>query len=260
MLSCVDLEFSHPHANVLGVGVSAIDMSTAVTLSDHFIISGRRGYICVTGVHGVMEAQSDPSFRLILNRAFINTPDGMPMSWIGRLQGFKNMDRVYGPDFMMEMCQLSIERGYRNFIYGGKQGIAELLREKLRARFPGLQVVGTYTPPFRALNMQEEDELLALVRESKPDIFWVGLSTPKQERFMAQYIDRLNVPLLVGVGAAFDIHTGRTKDAPYWMKRSGLQWLHRMLQEPGRLAPRYLTNNPRFLVKIVLQFSGFRSR
>jgi N-acetylglucosaminyldiphosphoundecaprenol N-acetyl-beta-D-mannosaminyltransferase len=122
-----------------------------------------------------------------------------------------------------------------------------------------LQIVGTYTPPFRPLNSQEESELLAMVQESRPDILWVGLSTPKQERFMAQYIDRLNVPLLVGVGAAFDIHTGKTKDAPAWVKKSGLQWLHRLFQEPGRLARRYLTNNPRFLLKITLQFLGIRS-
>jgi N-acetylglucosaminyldiphosphoundecaprenol N-acetyl-beta-D-mannosaminyltransferase len=258
MCSLVNPEYSHPHANVLGVNVSAINMTRAVALTDRFISSGRRGYICVTGVHGVMEAQSDPDFRTILNSAFINTPDGMPMSWIGHFQGYRGMSRVYGPDFMMEMCRLSVQRAYRNFMYGGDIGVAPLLAEKLKQRFPGLQVVGTYTPPFRPLNPQEDQELLTLVRESKPDILWVGLSTPKQERFMAQYLDRLNIPLLVGVGAAFDIHTGRTKDAPDWMKQSGLQWLYRMLQEPKRLAPRYLVNNPRFIIRIAFQLSRYQ--
>ena len=249
--------FRHDHAHVLGVQVSAIDMQKAVELADRLIPSGHTGYVCVTGVHGVMEAQSDPEFRSILNRAFISTPDGMPMSWVGRLQGFKSMNRVYGPDFMLEMCKLSIERGYRHFLYGGNDGVASLLGERLAERFPGLQIAGTYTPPFRPLNSEEEQELIALVGESKPDIMWVGLSTPKQEKFMAQYIDRLKVPLLVGVGAAFDIHTGRIQDAPAWMKQAGLQWLHRLLQEPKRLARRYLINNPKFLFKITLQFMGF---
>lgn len=256
MLTFAQKQLHHPHADVLGVRVSAINLNTAVELADRSIAGGDRGYVCVTGVHGVMEAQSDTSLRAILNQAVINTPDGMPMSWIGRLQGFKNMDRVYGPDFMMEMCRLSVERGYRNFLYGGNPGVAKLLREKLLERFPGLQVVGTYTPPFRPLNGVEEEELNTLVQDSKPHIIWVGLSTPKQERFMAQYVDRLHVPLLVGVGAAFDIHTGKIKDAPSWMKRSGLQWLHRVAQEPRRLGRRYLVNNPRFLLKVALQFSG----
>lgn len=253
------LEFNHPRANVLGVSVSAIDMQEAVTLADRWILSGNRGYICVTGVHGVMEAQSDPEFRMILNRAFINTPDGMPMSWIGHLQGFKNMDRVYGPDFMIEVCRISVLRGYRHFLYGGNNGVAELLKEKLISKIPGLKITGTYTPPFRPLTVQEEEEFLTLVGKSQPDILWVGLSTPKQEKFMAKYVSRLNVPLLVGVGAAFDIHTGKTKDAPDWMKRAGMQWFHRLLQEPKRLGPRYLINNPRFLIRVALQFSRIRS-
>src|SRR5215470_12810556 len=114
-----DSRFQHGHANVLGVLVSAINMVKAVTLADEWILGGYPGYVCVTGVHGVMEAQSDTDFRSILNRSFINTPDGMPMSWVGHLQGFKDMDRVYGPDFMMEMCRISVERGYRHFLYGG---------------------------------------------------------------------------------------------------------------------------------------------
>jgi N-acetylglucosaminyldiphosphoundecaprenol N-acetyl-beta-D-mannosaminyltransferase len=243
----------HEHADVLGVAVSAVNMERAVQLAEEWIDSGENGYVCVTGVHGVMEAQADSDFLSILNAAAINVPDGMPMSWVGHIQGFKTMDRVYGPDFMLEMCTISVERGYRHFLYGGQEGVAQLLAQRLQERFPGLQIAGTYTPPFRALNGQEEQDLLRLVAESKPHMLWVGLSTPKQERFMANFGARLNVPLLVGVGAAFDIHTGRSKDAPAWIKRAGLQWFHRLLQEPRRLGRRYLVNNPRFMVKITRQ-------
>lgn len=255
----LDSVVSPPCANVLGVKVSAVDLQSAVDLADQWIRSvAGHAYICATGVHGVMEAHADSGLRQILNHSFINIPDGMPMTWVGRLQGFRQMDRVFGPDFMMAMCQLSARRGYRNFFYGAKPGIAGKLREELERRIPGLQVVGTYTPPFRNLTLEEEENFLAQVRESRPHILWVGLSTPKQERFMAQYVGRLQVPLLVGVGAAFDYHTGQLRDCAAWIKRAGLQWLHRLMQDPGRLWKRYLRSNPAFLWHIAWQLSQLR--
>jgi N-acetylglucosaminyldiphosphoundecaprenol N-acetyl-beta-D-mannosaminyltransferase len=248
-----DSEFQHEYANVLGINVSAIDLDRAVEMADRWIAAENRGYICVTGVHGIMEAQSDSELRHILNNAFINAPDGTPMSWVGRLQGFNKMDRVFGPDLMASLCQISIERNYRHFLYGGESGVAELLKQRLESKFPGLQIVGTYTPPFRNLTDEEEEEVFRQVQELQPHILWVGLSTPKQERFMARYVDRLQVPLMVGVGAAFDYHTGRISDCSDWIKRAGLQWLHRLLQDPGRLWKRYLKNNPAFLWQIALQ-------
>lgn len=242
------------YADVLGVRVSAVNMGLAITIADEWLCGNCPGYICVTGVHGVMEAQRDLSLRDILNQGMMNLPDGMPMSWVGRLQGFADMDRVFGPDFMKEFCRLSQHRSYRHFLYGGEPGVAERLKEMLEAQFPGLQIVGTFTPPFRPLAPEEEDELLEQVHSSQPHIMWVGLSTPKQERFMARYVDRLQVPLLVGVGAAFDYHTGRIRDCSPWIKRAGLQWLHRLLQDPRRLWRRYLRNNPVFIAKILLQF------
>ena len=247
-------------ANVLGVGISAISMADAVHYSDALLQRGARGYICVTGVHGIMEAQGDERFRDILNGSFLTTPDGKPTVWVGRWQGLKNMTRVYGPDFMLELCKISIDRGYRHFLYGGKPGVADALKDKLKSQFPGLRIVGTYTPPFRQLTHQEESELEKQLRDTHPDILWCGLSTPKQERFMAQYSDRLPVNLMIGVGAAFDINSGNLKDAPRWMKDAGLQWLHRMYKEPRRLAGRYLRNNPRFLWLMFLQFAGLRIR
>jgi N-acetylglucosaminyldiphosphoundecaprenol N-acetyl-beta-D-mannosaminyltransferase len=228
-------------------------MNRAIDLAEGWIATRKSAYICMTGVHGVMEAQSDTHLRTVLNGAFINAPDGMPMSWVGWLQGHRQMDRVYGPDFMTNLCKLSVLRGYRHYLYGGQPGVARTLKLALQTRFPGIQIVGTYTPPFRSLTQDEEADVLCDVQKVKPDILWVGLSTPKQECFMAEYVDRLRVPLLVGVGAAFDFHTGRIDDAPAWVKRAGFQWLHRLLQDPARLGKRYLRNNPAFVWRIVLQ-------
>jgi N-acetylglucosaminyldiphosphoundecaprenol N-acetyl-beta-D-mannosaminyltransferase len=242
--------------NVLGVGVSAINMREALYKAEMLLRHDSQGYICVTGVHGVMEAQKDEGFRFILNHSFLTTPDGMPLVWLGKFAGFKRMGRVYGPDFMLELCGRSKSRGYTHFLYGGNVGVAEKLKDVLERKFPGLKVVGTYTPPFRPLDPTEEAALVSLVATSKPDVLWVGLSTPKQERFMAEHLGKLNVKLMVGVGAAFDIHTGGIRDAPRWMKRSGLQWLHRLSQEPSRLWRRYLINNPSFIWKVMLQLTG----
>jgi N-acetylglucosaminyldiphosphoundecaprenol N-acetyl-beta-D-mannosaminyltransferase len=229
-------------------------MDRSINLSESWIATGKSAYICMTGVHGVMEAQSNEHLRSVLNEALVNAPDGMPMSWVGWLQGHRHMDRVYGPDFMANLCRVSISKGYRHYLYGGQPGVAQVLKNALENRFPGLQIVGTFTPPFRNLTQDEESDLLKDVQNAKPDILWVGLSTPKQECFMAEYVDRLGVPLLVGVGAAFDFHSGRVDEAPAWMKRAGLQWLHRLLQDPRRLWKRYLLNNPKFIWRITLQF------
>lgn len=244
-----------PRANVLGVGVSAIDMSEALGLFESWLGSGGKGYVCVTGVHGVMEAQKDPTFRRILNESLLTTPDGMPTVWVGRLQGFKKMGRVFGPDLMKEVCRMSTQNGYTHFFYGGRPGVAEQLKTAMTNRIPDLRVVGTYSPPFGPLSHQEEESLLELIARSKPDIFWVGLSTPKQERFMAEYNRRIQAKIMVGVGAAFDLHTGLIKDAPDWVKSSGLQWLHRLIQDPRRLWRRYFINNPKFLWKLAFQLA-----
>jgi N-acetylglucosaminyldiphosphoundecaprenol N-acetyl-beta-D-mannosaminyltransferase len=245
-------------ANVLGVGVSAINMADALHLSERLLRERRKGYVCLTGVHGIMEAQRDDALRAILNHAFLCAPDGMPTVWVGRLQGNQDMRRVYGPDYMLEMCKLTARGGLRHFLYGGKPGVAAQLKQRLEHMVPAIDIVGTYTPPFRSLTLREENLMIDAVNRRQPDIIWVGLSTPKQERFMAQYADRLNASLLVGVGAAFDIHAGLLADAPNWVKSCGFQWLDRLIKEPRRLWRRYLTNNPRFLWDIGLQLSGLR--
>lgn len=245
-------------ANVLGVGVSVACMKEAVNLSDQLLRSGQRGYICAADVHTIIEAQSNLELRNVLNRSFLTTADGMPLVWVGRMQGYREIDRIYGPDFMLEMCEFSSERGYKHFLYGGKPGVAEQLKVKLTSRFPSLQIVGTFTPPFRPLNTIEEAALVSVVAEAKPDIFWVGLGSPKQDHFMAQYFRKLDARLFVGVGAAFDFHSGSVREAPNWLKRSGFQWAFRLIQEPRRLWRRYLYCVPAFIWKITLQLTGIR--
>jgi len=249
---------SDPRANVLGVGVSAIDLEVALNRITRALESKTKGYICVTGVHGVSEAQNDPAFRTILNRAFLNTPDGIPTVWVGRFQGFRRMDRVYGPDLMLDVCRYTAGRSFTHFFYGGAEGVAAELQRRLESRFPGISIVGTYTPPFRPLNPVESEELIRRVATLKPDIVWVGLSTPKQEKFMAEYWQKLDTTLMVGVGAAFDFHAGRVRQAPRWMQRSGLEWFYRLLCEPRRLWRRYFKNNPLFIIRILGQITGIR--
>jgi N-acetylglucosaminyldiphosphoundecaprenol N-acetyl-beta-D-mannosaminyltransferase len=244
--------------NVLGVALHAMTLPIATEAVLEAVREHRKGYICVTGVHGVTEAQTDAGFRAVLNAAFLNTTDGMPLVWLGRRAVGGWVDRVYGPDLLLEIFGATQATPCRHFFYGGAPGVAEALQGRLEARFPGVTICGTYCPPFRPLNPAEEAELQRIVREARPDIIWVGLSTPKQERFMAEYLPKLDTTLMFGVGAAFDFHAGRVRQAPRWMQRSGLEWLYRLCSEPRRLARRYLVNNPLFIWRIGAQLLGFR--
>jgi N-acetylglucosaminyldiphosphoundecaprenol N-acetyl-beta-D-mannosaminyltransferase len=243
--------------NVLGVGVSAITMADAVMRIDRWIAAGANQYVCVTGVHGIMESQADPALRDIHNRAGLVTPDGMPLVWVSWLRGHRHVERVYGPDLMLACCAASVARGYRHFFYGGAPGVPERLAARLQQRFPGLLVAGTWSPPFGEMTEAERGAVVERINVAGADIVWVGLSTPKQERWMAEHVRQLRADVLIGVGAAFDFHTGVKRQAPRWMRRSGLEWLFRLGTEPRRLWRRYLRNNPRFLWCILLQLSGF---
>jgi N-acetylglucosaminyldiphosphoundecaprenol N-acetyl-beta-D-mannosaminyltransferase len=240
-------------ANILGVHVSAIDVHTALQVIDSWISRRERHYVCVTGVHGIMESQRDRELERIHNAAGLVTPDGMPLVWLSRWMGFPQVRRVYGPDLMLALCELATSRGYRHFLYGGATGVPEKLADRLQARFPKLDIVGTYSPPFRALTPQEDREIVDRINATQPDIVWVGISTPKQERWMAEHLTRLSASVLIGVGAAFDFHAGLKKQAPEWMQKSGLEWSFRLMSEPSRLWLRYAVNNPFFLWLIFLQ-------
>jgi N-acetylglucosaminyldiphosphoundecaprenol N-acetyl-beta-D-mannosaminyltransferase len=239
--------------NVLGVEISATNVHNSLATIEGLIVRGERCFICVTGVHGVMESQKDEALKAIHNHSGLTVPDGMPLVWAGRIYGYSDIGRVYGPDLMLEVCRASVKKGFTHFLYGGDEGVAEKLKNNLEQKFPGIQIVGVYTPPFRPLNIEEEEDLKNQVAILKPDFFWAGLSTPKQERFMAEYISKLDTKVMIGVGAAFDYHTGRVIDSPDWMKKIGMQWFHRLCQNPRRLWKRYLINNPIFIGKFLKQ-------
>ncbi|HKV45913.1 MAG TPA: WecB/TagA/CpsF family glycosyltransferase [bacterium] len=239
--------------NVLGVGVSAINMGQALAAIERWIARREAHYVCVTNIHGVIESQRDQDLRRIHNAAGLVTPDGMPLVWLGRIGGFKHMERVYGPDLMLALCERSVAKGYRHFFYGGGSPVPDRLAASLQRRYPGLRVAGAYAPPFRPLTEAEEECIVQRVNGAGADIVWVGLSTPKQEHWMAKHVGCLKASVLIGVGAAFDFHAGLKKQAPRWMQRSGSEWLFRLATEPKRLWRRYATTIPSFLWLCTLQ-------
>ena len=206
-----------------------------------------------------MESYRKEAVRNIHNAAGLVVPDGMPLVWLSRLRGFNHVTRVYGPDLMLALCERSIARGYRHFLYGGACGIAERLSSRLQSRFPGLNVVGIHSPPFRALEPAEDEEIVKAINSARPHIVWVGVGTPKQELWMAQHVDKLHAPVLIGVGAAFDFLAGVKRQAPRWIMRAGLEWMFRMIQEPRRLGRRYMINNPLFVGLLICELLGRRS-
>jgi N-acetylglucosaminyldiphosphoundecaprenol N-acetyl-beta-D-mannosaminyltransferase len=236
---------------VLGVRVDSVQIPEVIARVQEWIVRRDRcRYIAVTGMHGVMEAQHDAAFKVV--------PDGMPLVWLGRLRGLRLPRRVYGPELMLSVCQRTAASGVRHFFYGGAPGIPEKLAENLRSRFSGLQVVGTYSPPFRPLNPGDEQEIVDVINAAAPDVLWVGLSTPKQEKWMHAHRDRLRVPVLVGVGAAFDINSGMKQQAPAWMREHGMEWLFRLFQEPQRLWRRYILYGSEFIFYVTLELLGLR--
>lgn len=242
-----------PRVDILGVEVSAIDMEEALTTIESWIDAGERHYVCVNTVNSLLAALDDPELAEVYRRAGLVTPDGMPLVWISRWRGHPRVGRVYGPDLMLACCDRFRERGVRHYFYGGAEGVPEALTERLQAGYPGLEVVGSQSPPFRPLTGDELLRDIRRINEASPDIVWVGLGAPKQDYWMAANIDRLEAPVLMGVGAAFDFHAGVKRQAPTWMRRNGLEWLFRFLTEPRRLAGRYIVGNSRFLALLAAE-------
>jgi N-acetylglucosaminyldiphosphoundecaprenol N-acetyl-beta-D-mannosaminyltransferase len=239
---------------VLGTHVDAVQIPEVIAHMQDWI--ARRDscrYIAVTGMHGVTEAKHDSHLREALAFASLVVPDGMPLIWLGRRHGFVLPRRVYGPELMLRFFQETASTGCRHFFYGGAPGIAESLAEKFARQFPAHQVAGILSPPYRELTPDEDREVCSTINASNPDIVWVGLWTPKQERWMHDHQDRLAAPVLVGVGAAFDFHAGRVRSAPAWMGEHGLEWLFRLTQEPRRLWRRYLLRGSEFAVLTILE-------
>jgi len=230
---------------VLDVRVDAVQIPDVVAQMERWIEDGSEGhYIAVTGMHGIMESRHDAYFKEMLAAADLVVPDGMPLVWLGRANNFPLQHRVSGPELMAAFLQKTGSR-HRHFLYGGAEGVADELAYNMKTRYRS-EVVGTYTPPFRPLTREQDDEVVATIRAKKPDVVWVGLSTPKQERWIFEHRQRLSVPLMLGVGAAFDFHTGRVKRAPQWMRTRGLEWSYRLIKNPRRLWHRYLIYGSQF--------------
>lgn len=239
--------------NILGVGVHALTIPLALECIGKAITDRTKGYICATPVHSIMLALDDSRYRRVLNQAFLCTPDGMPLVWVGRWDGHRAMERVYGPDLMRAVFAASANNGWRHYLYGSNAATLDALETRLLTAYPGVTIVGKHSPPYRPLTTSELKGLQDDVAACSPDFFWVGLGAPKQDFFMADHLSSLDTTIMIGVGAAFDFLSGGIKESPAWIRRMGLQWLHRLLTEPTRLWKRYLINNPRFVVHVLAQ-------
>jgi N-acetylglucosaminyldiphosphoundecaprenol N-acetyl-beta-D-mannosaminyltransferase len=248
-----------PTTRVLGIPLALTDYERTMDWMDATIASRGQGYICVAATHTVMACEEDPELREAVLGASLVVPDGQPVVWAMNALGHDLTSRVYGPDLMARYCERSALTGARMFLYGGRnQGALVQLALNLRRQYPGLQVVGGYSPPFRPLSAEEQDAVVAEINHSRADVVWVGIGVPKQEKWMAAMRDRLDAPVLVGVGAAFDFHAGLVPQAPAWMQAAGLEWLYRLSQEPRRLWRRYLRYNPRFVLGFARQYARHR--
>jgi N-acetylglucosaminyldiphosphoundecaprenol N-acetyl-beta-D-mannosaminyltransferase len=250
---------SPPTAEVLGVSLALTDYDQALDWIDATVEARDRCFVCVCNVHTVMASQEDPELRAALGRSSLNVPDGQPLVWAVNALGHDLRDRVYGPELMAQACARSAQSGQRFYLYGGRdQGALFQLALNLRQRYPGIKIVGGYSPPHRPLNEEERDAVVDEINRSRADVVWVGIGVPKQEKWMAQMRPLLDVPLMVGVGAAFDFHAGLVPQAPNWLQEAGLEWAYRLAHEPRRLWRRYLRYNPRFLSAFARQLAEHR--
>jgi N-acetylglucosaminyldiphosphoundecaprenol N-acetyl-beta-D-mannosaminyltransferase len=250
-----------PTGVVLGVDLALIDYDRTLDWIDRMVAARRRGYVCVAATHTVMACQEDGELLAAVRGADFTVPDGQPLVWALNAFGHRLSDRVYGPDLMDRACARAARSGQRFYLSGGRsQGALVQLTRNLRLRHPGLRIVGGHVPPFRPQTEEEERAVAADIARSRADVVWVGLGVPKQEKWMARMRERLDAPVLVGVGAAFDFHAGLIPQAPGWMQQLGLEWLFRLAQEPRRLWRRYLRYNPRFIAGFARQWMRARRR
>lgn len=246
--------------DILNVKISATNMNEACAAIENSIKRNDKGYVCVCPVSTIMECQADRKVLDSVNAAFLATPDGMPVVWLGRLKGRKNISRVYGPDLLLRICQISEQKGYRNYFYGSTPEVLEKLLDNLKKKFPDLAISGGYSPPFGKLSAEEDEKNIEMLNAADSDIIWVGLGSPKQDLWMNRHKGLLDSPVMIGVGAAFDFIAGTKKQAPTWMQRVGLEWFFRLISEPRRLWKRYLVGNSLFLFLVFRDFLLGRSK
>jgi N-acetylglucosaminyldiphosphoundecaprenol N-acetyl-beta-D-mannosaminyltransferase len=246
---------SHPKYSVLGVPLRALQIPDLIKQMQEWIENREQGRcLSFANVHMVMEAQHDKAFGSGLAAKYVlNVPDGMPLVWVGRSLGFDLKRRVSGPDLMYDFCAKTADKGYRHFFYGGAAGVPEEIAANMARDIGGINVVGAYSPPFRPLSAKEDEQIVEMINAAKPDILWIGLGCPKQEKWAFAHRERLNVPILASVGQAFDIHAERVKQAPDWMRDNGLEWLYRLANNPRRLWRRYLVYSSQFFLFLALE-------
>lgn len=251
--SCI-AAFRAESFDLLGIRIGAVQIPDVIWRMQGWIEERSTSrFVVVANTHVIVEARQDASFQEVLNAADLCVPDGMPLIWYGRFRGYSLARRVYGPELMSAFCRETVSKGFRHYFYGGAPGVTEELVERLKESCPGIQIVGFDSPPFRALTPEEDDEAVERINRASPDVVWVGLGCPKQERWMWNHRGLLSAPVMVGVGQAFDVLSGRKKLAPGFMREHGFEWLFRFLQEPRRLWRRYLVYSTKFVAAVFLE-------
>ena len=241
-----------PTCNIMGVNIAAINMEWLLEYLDKNLEDIKGDYICVSNVHTTVTSYEHPSYCSIQNGGLMAIPDGGPLSSVGRKRGYHNMERTTGPSLMGEIFKISAEKGYRHYFYGSTEETLELLYKKLNENYPGIQIAGMYSPPFRPMTEEEDKAMVERINEVNPDFVWVGLGAPKQEKWMAEHHGKVN-GLMLGVGAGFDYYAENIKRAPEWMQKSNLEWLYRLMQDPKRLFKRYLVTNTKFIWNAIIR-------
>lgn len=238
---------------ILGVNIRITNMSNTINIIEENLYKIKGKYICISNVHTTVMSYENDEYMKIQNGAFMALPDGRPLSIVSKLMGFKNAERVTGPDLMLELFKISEEKGYTHYFYGSTDETLNQLRDRLIEQYPKLEIVGLYSPPFRKLSESEDKEIIESINKANADFVWVGLGAPKQEIWMYNHENKVN-SLMIGVGAGFDYHAGKIKRAPKWMQKSSLEWLYRLLQDPKRLFSRYMNTNIKFILNVIKEF------
>lgn len=241
-----------PTCNILGVDIAAINMDWLLDFTDKYIKNLSGDYMCVSNVHTTVIAYEDINYRVIQNGGIMAIPDGGPLSSIGQKRGYKNMLRTTGPSYMLEILKLSSSRKWKHYFYGGSPETLQKLKEHINSCYQGVHIAGMYSPPFRILTKEEDEEIIKKINSAQPDFIWVGLGAPKQERWMSAHQGKLT-GFMVGVGAAFDYAAGNIKRAPKWMQKNNMEWFYRLIQDPKRLWNRYLKTNTKFIWNAVIK-------
>lgn len=243
---------------ILDALVDVLTMGSAINRIESWINEKKKKYVCVAPVSTIVDAIDNEKYRQVVNNADMVIPDGMPIVWIAKAKGQKEIGRVYGPDMMKRICVDPCLAHWRHFFFGATSETLELLRKRLKIVNPDIKICGSYAPPFRDRAVKEDDSIIQMINDAQPDIVWVGIGAPKQDYWMVLNRDQLNVPVIIGIGAAFDFLAGLKPMAPEWVQQIGMEWFFRLCCEPRRLWRRYVIGNSKFLFELLKELIGVR--